>query len=252
MTGTRDPQQDGSIQAMLRDASLEASTELRGSLEQLRALLPDQPPAPRADLAALLAAAADGSPAAGTTPIPGAADAEETLPAGVASLAERRRSRNRRLAVVGGAVIGAMTLGAGAVAASNEGFRRSVGLIFQTSGDTADRGPATDPATVPAGPSPSDVPALNPPTSAAAETPGPAVVPSAEVPTAPGAGAPGTNEPATPPAAGPGGVLPLPAPRPSLPSLPPLPDLPRDTAPEKTPDNPVPTLLNPGGFPPAR
>ena len=32
MTGTRDTQQDGSIQAMLRDSGLEAATELRNSL----------------------------------------------------------------------------------------------------------------------------------------------------------------------------------------------------------------------------
>jgi hypothetical protein len=38
MTGTRDPQQDGSIQAMLRDSGLEAAAELRSSLEELRAL----------------------------------------------------------------------------------------------------------------------------------------------------------------------------------------------------------------------
>ncbi|HET6241600.1 MAG TPA: hypothetical protein VFD99_06400 [Arthrobacter sp.] len=250
MTGRRDPQQDGSIQAMLRDASLETSAELRGSLEQLRALLPDQPPAPRADLAALLAGGA-GSPAAGTAPIPVDAGAEQTLPAGVTSLAERRRSRQRRLAVVGGAVIGAMTLGAGAVAASNEGFRHSVGLIFQTSGHSADGDhPASGPATVPAGPSPSDVPGLNPPT-AAAETPSPAVIPpgeAPEAPTAPGAGAPETSFPAATPAAGLGGVLPAPDQRPSVPSLP---RLPRETAPEETPDDPVSTLLNPGGFPPA-
>ena len=60
MTGTREPQQDGSIQAMLRDSGLEASTELRSSLEELRALVPDRAPAPRADLAALLAAGAPG------------------------------------------------------------------------------------------------------------------------------------------------------------------------------------------------
>jgi hypothetical protein len=55
MTGTREPQQDGSIQAMLRDSGLESATELRSTLEGLQALVPDQAPAPRADLAALLA-----------------------------------------------------------------------------------------------------------------------------------------------------------------------------------------------------
>ena len=40
MTGTRDTQQDGSIQAMLRDSGLEAAPELRNTLEQLKALGP--------------------------------------------------------------------------------------------------------------------------------------------------------------------------------------------------------------------
>ena len=152
MTGTREPQQDGSIQAMLRDSGLEASTELRGSLEELRALVPDRAPAPRADLAALLAAGAPGLPPPGspaaTTAMPTVASApdhtDEALPAGVTSLAERR-GRKRRLAIVGGAVVGAMTLGAGAVAASSEDFRESVshtvGIIFQPSGETPDVAP---------------------------------------------------------------------------------------------------------------
>ena len=61
MTGTRDPQQDGSIQAMLSDSGLEAAAELRSALEQLRAVVPDAAPAPRADLAALLAAGTAGA-----------------------------------------------------------------------------------------------------------------------------------------------------------------------------------------------
>ena len=135
MTGTREPQQDGSIQAMLRDSGLESAAELRSALEQLRAVVPDAAPAPRADLAALLAAApaaaglAAAPDAATTTALPTVAsakdDADEALPAGVTSLAERR-GRKRRLAIVGGAVVGAMTLGAGAVAASSEDFRYSV------------------------------------------------------------------------------------------------------------------------------
>ena len=148
MTGTRDPQQDGTIQAMLGDSGLESAAELRSALEQLRAVVPDAAPAPRADLAALLAAGTAGATGlaaapdtATTTALPTVAsaknDADESLPAGVTSLAERR-GRKRRLAIVGGAVVGAMTLGAGAVAASSEDFRHSVshtvGVIFQTPG----------------------------------------------------------------------------------------------------------------------
>ena len=185
MTGTREPQQDGSIQAMLRDSGLEASTELRSSLEELRALVPDQAPAPRADLAALLAAgapgfsapgsAAGGSSATTTTAMPAVASApdhsNEALPAGVTSLAERR-GRKRRLAIVGGAVVGAMTLGAGAVAASSGDFRESVnhtvGMIFQPSGETPDVAPE------PAKPSPADIPAAPVPSKATGATTPPA------------------------------------------------------------------------------
>ena len=194
MTGTREPQQDGSIQAMLRDSGLEASTELRSSLEELRALVPDRAPAPRADLAALLSAgapgfsastsAAAGSPATTTTAMPTVASApdhtDEALPAGVTSLAERR-GRKRRLAIVGGAVVGAMTLGAGAVAASSGDFRESVnhtvGIIFQPSGETPDVAPE------PAKPSPADIPAAPVPSKAAGAT----TQPTADgVPQAPG------------------------------------------------------------------
>ena len=66
MTGTRDPPQHGSIQAMLSDSGLETAAELRSALEQLRAVVPDQAPAPRADLAALLATGAPGY----TGPVP--------------------------------------------------------------------------------------------------------------------------------------------------------------------------------------
>lgn len=229
MTGTREPQQDGSIQAMLRDSGLEASTELRSSLEELRALVPDRAPAPRADLAALLAAgtpgfsalgsAAGGSPAT-TTAIPTVASSpdhtDEALPAGVTSLAERR-GRKRRLAIVGGAVVGAMTLGAGAVAASSGDFRESVnhtvGVIFQPSGKTPDVTPE------PAKPSPADIPAAPVPSNAAGATTRPTAdaVPqapesAASVPAKPGA--------ATPPAVGRGGVLPTPPQRPVTPGIP--------------------------------
>jgi hypothetical protein len=100
MTGTRDPQQDGTIQAMLADSGLESAAELRSALEQLRAVVPHAAPAPRADLAALLATGTAGAagPAdpdfATTTALPTLAsaknDAGEPLPAGVTSLAERR------------------------------------------------------------------------------------------------------------------------------------------------------------------
>lgn len=229
MTGTREPQQDGSIQAMLRDSGLESAAELRSSLEELRALVPERAPAPRADLAELLAAgsaaAADGSAAdrfaaAGTAApasVPAAPDSAESLPAGVTSLAERRGSK-RRLAIVGGAVVGAMTLGTGAVAASSEDFRdsvsHSVGIIFQPSGGTAGSAPQ------PARPSPSDVPAPAPSNAGGAVAP-----PVVDAPEAPGSTAVPVTPvaPATAPAVGRGGVLPSPPHRPVVPGTPALP-----------------------------
>lgn len=234
MTGTRDPQQDGSIQTMLSDSGLETAAELRSALEQLRAVVPDAAPAARADLAALLASGAAGpaAPVPATTALPAVTSAtaalpvvapaedaaDESLPAGVASLAERR-GRKRRLAIVGGAVVGAMTLGAGAVAASSEDFRhsvsQSVGVIFQPAG----RG---TPAPEHVQPSPSSVPAL--PAPAATSRPGtPGTAPTgAGTPNGsgtPGSPAAGHTPPATPPAVGRDGILPAPGQRPEAPGL---------------------------------
>ena len=123
MTGTRKPQQDGSIQAVLRDAGLESAAELRGALENLQALVPDQAPAPRADLAALLAA---GGPATAASEESADSVEEPPLPAGVASLAAHRRSRGnrRRMALVGGAVVGAMSLRRGCGGCRQPGLPR--------------------------------------------------------------------------------------------------------------------------------
>ncbi|MDF9752926.1 hypothetical protein [Arthrobacter sp. ES3-54] len=223
MTGTREPQQDGSIQAMLSDSGLAAATELRSALEQLRAVVPDAAPAPRADLAALLAAGAVG-PApvlATTTALPTVASAkyaaDESLPTRVASLAECRR-RKRRLAIVGGAVVGAMTLGAGAVAASSEDFRHSVSetvdVIFQPAGPGTPAPEHVQPST-----SPSSVPAL--PAPARTSGPGTPGAASTDEGTPNSSGTPGSTETGhTPPAVGRGGILPTPGKRPESPGLP--------------------------------
>ena len=133
MTGTRDPQQDGSIQAMLRDSGLEAATELRSTLERMQAWSRSRHrrPAPTSRRCSPPARPAQpGQPrrrrSHGTS---ATSRAGEPLPARVASLAERR-GRKRRMAIVGGAVVGAMSLGAGAVAASSEDFRQNVGQTF--------------------------------------------------------------------------------------------------------------------------
>ncbi|KRE81663.1 hypothetical protein [Arthrobacter sp. Soil763] len=206
MTGTRNTQQDGSIQAMLRDSGLEAATELRSTLEGLQALVPDEAPAPRADLAALLAS---GAPAASGTP---------AAAANVTSLADRRRGHKRRMALIGGAVVGAMSLGAGAVAASSPDFRENVGHTFTVLFTPAKPAPA--PA-APAGTAPADIPAAPVPVPAGTSTTAPAAaVPASPSPLAT-VPAPRQHAPAvTPPAGGRGGVLPTPDKRPVVPGLP--------------------------------
>ncbi|MCX6498404.1 MAG: hypothetical protein NTU93_06325 [Arthrobacter sp.] len=212
MTGTRNPQQDASIQAMLRDSGLESATELRSTLEQLQALVPERAPAPRSDLAALLAAGS-ASVAGGTEP-----DAE-ALPAGVSSLADRRRGQRRRMALVGGAVVGAMSLGAGAVAASSQDFREHVGhtlgVMFQPAAPTPSQVPA--PTQTPVQPSPDAIPAFPaapvPGGTPAAASPSPSHEGNIQTPGRPG-------PVATPPAVGRGGALPTPPQRPVVPGLP--------------------------------
>ena len=238
MTGTRNPQQDGSIQAMLRDSGLEAATELRSTLEQMQALVPEQAPPPRADLAALLAGST--APAAGTADTL-AVDTlpAEALPAEVSSLADRRRGRRRRMALVSGAVVGAMSLGVGAVAAASPDFREDVGhaltVIFQPA--------APAPVPAPTAPSPSDLPAA--PVPAPAGTSPAGTVPAVPAPegTAPAAKRPGPAS--TPPAGGRGGSLPTPGQRPvvpgqngrnipgsPLPTVPSVPELPTSSSDE--------------------
>ncbi|SDM09501.1 hypothetical protein [Arthrobacter sp. ok362] len=224
MTGTRDPHQDGSIHAMLSDSGLECAAELRSALEQLRAVVPDAAPTPRADLAALLAAGAAAPASATTTALPAVESAkdaaDESLPTGITSLAERR-GRKRRLAIVGGAVVGAMTLGAGAVAASSEDFRlsvnQSVDAIFQPEGDATQ-------APEPVQPSPASIPVFPAPAATSpAGTPGAA--PSSNART--GAGSDGDEDSdkkagrkprTTPPAVGRNGILPTPGQRPGMPA----------------------------------
>lgn len=154
--------EEGEIQAILLDSGLEDDADLRRSLEELRGLGQDPAPQPRADLAALLAhgASAAGAPTADAST---QAMRRASTP-DVASLEQHRRNRQRRMGmVVGAAVVGAMGLGAGAVAASSEDFRNSVGhtvvRIFQPASET------TAPAPTPT--SPADLPAVPAPTVAA-------------------------------------------------------------------------------------
>ncbi|MBT2520175.1 hypothetical protein [Arthrobacter sp. ISL-28] len=145
MSATPTGREDGEIQAILRDSGFEEDADLRSTLEDLRALALEGPPEPRADLRALL------------TP-------------GVSSLEPACRRRQRRMGVVvGAAVVGAMGLGAGAVAASSEDFRRSVGHTVVQFFPAADDATAPKKADV-VSPSPADVPVLPMPSPAPSTT----------------------------------------------------------------------------------
>ena len=178
MSVTPAGREEGEIQAILLDSGLEDDADLRRSLEELRGFAHDSAPQPRAELAALLVhgASASGVVAHGEAP--------QSMPmrraSNIASLELHRRNRQRRMGfVVGAAVVGAMGLGAGAVAAaSSEDFRNSVGhtvvRIFQPTSDT------TAPTPMPT--SPADVPAVPEPSGAATK---PSVTDTAPSPSAP-------------------------------------------------------------------
>lgn len=175
MSVTSTDREDGEIQAILLDSGLEEDADLRRSLEELRGLAQIAAPAPRADLAALL------------TP-------------GVSSLELARRRRQRRMGVViGAAVVGAMGLGAGAVAASSEDFRRSVGHTVVQFFPSADDATAPNRADV-VSPSPADVPVL--------PAPVPSPAPSATGKPSPAGASPGQTARVTPRAPGLGIAVP--------------------------------------------
>jgi hypothetical protein len=172
MSVTPAGREEGEIQAILLDSGLEDDADLRRSLEELRGFAQDSAPQPRADLAALLAHGASAAD------VPAQPMRRASTP-DVASLELHRRNRQRRMGfVVGAAVVGAMGLGAGAVAASSEDFRNSVGhtvvRIFQPTSET------TAPTPVPT--SPADIPAAPAPTVAAHK---PSVTETAIPPSAP-------------------------------------------------------------------
>jgi hypothetical protein len=180
MSVTPAGREEGEIQAILLDSGLEDDADLRRSLEVLRGLARDSAPQPRADLAAMLAhgASASGAPA---PVVPSQGGAMRRAASNVASLEMHRRNRQRRMGfVVGAAVVGAMGLGAGAVAASSEDFRNSVGhtvvRIFQPTSETTAPVP-TSPAGIPAAPAPT-VAAPKPSVTGTAASPSAPVTPA--------------------------------------------------------------------------
>lgn len=143
--------EEGDIQAILQDSGFEEDTDLRRSLEDLRAFALGGPPEPRADLQALL------------TP-------------GVTRLDLRRRNRKRRMGVVlGAAMVGAMGLGAGAVAAS-EDFRLSVSHAVVKIFEPTSQAPASNADAAP--PAAPGVSVPSAPSAPAAGTPSPSATAS--------------------------------------------------------------------------
>ena len=165
MSATPTGPENREIQALLRDAGLDGDADLAAALGGMRALALDTPPAPRADLAALLAP-------------------------GVSSLDARRNRQRRMGAVIGAVVVGTMGLGAGAVAASSEDFRRSVGHTVEKIFTPAPQAPVTGTDT--ASTAPSNVPAMTavPPAPSGGTAPAtPAPDSPTAVPAAPSTGA---------------------------------------------------------------
>ncbi|MBD1542083.1 hypothetical protein G9E11_07450 [Arthrobacter sp. IA7] len=242
MSVTPAGREEGEIQAILLDSGLEDDADLRRSLEELRGLAQDSAPQPRADLAALLAHGASASDVAAQGP------AMRRAASNVASLELHRRNRQRRMGfVVGAAVVGAMGLGAGAVAASSEDFRNNVGhtvvRIFQPTSETTAPTPVpTSPAGIPAAPAPT-VAAPKPSVTGTAASPSAPVAPAQTDP-APAKGSSNSsaaNGSARDAAKGQ-------APTPGRPSQ--LPTVPGSGAAPKLPAKPLPAVPTlPGGMP---
>lgn len=218
MSATLKGPEDREIQAVLRDAGLDGDADLAAVLGGMRALALDAPPAPRADLAALLAP-------------------------GVSSLDVRRRNRQRRMgAVIGAVVVGTMGLGAGAVAASSEDFLRSVGHTVEKIFMPAPAAPA--PASDTASPSPSNVPAG----TAVPDVPSGGPAPATTAPESPRAAPASPSKDAgsirrSPAAGEKPAKAPVPAVRPSqLPALPDVAEAPELPVKPTAPRSAVPTL----------
>ncbi|MBT1003433.1 hypothetical protein KIH31_12545 [Paenarthrobacter sp. DKR-5] len=217
MTPDQNRETDERILEMLHESDLEDDAALAASLRDLRALGQQEAPEPSAELAALL------------TP-------------GVSSLERKRWSRRHRTAVVSVAVVGAMGLGAGAVAAANPDFRdsvsKTVSVLLRPSAEQSQppavKAPAShEPSAIPAVPGTgSQLPVPAP--TATAESRGSAAAPGAAVerpkqlpaPASPTATPTEPGKSSSVPGRIPGGdqlpAIPLP-PRPSLPVVLPQP-----------------------------
>ncbi len=174
------------LSELMLDAGLPGDAPLKAALESIAGLSALPAPAPRGDLAALLAPSA--APDGGSAP-DGGTDPDDEL--------ARRRRRKWRPAVVAGAVVTAMGLGIGGVAASGSLSGNSPEFVEGLIAAWAPQWNSAPPSLVPAAPgpdaptvtfvpTPSIPPAVEPPRTAAQ----PEAIPPATVPAAASSAAP--------------------------------------------------------------
>lgn len=121
----KDIDRDAIILELMLEAGLTDAPELSDSLKALESFASMPAPAPGPALAAMLAGSTPGDGSAATT-----RDSGTSLP--LDELAKRRQLRKHRPAVIGAAVLTAMGLGVGGVAAASGGFSKGTPEFMQT------------------------------------------------------------------------------------------------------------------------
>ncbi len=181
----KDIDRDAVILELMLEADLTDAPELTDSLKALESFASMPAPAPGPALAAMLAGSTPGDGSATT-----ARDSANTLP--LDELAKRRQLRKHRPAVIGAAVLTAMGLGVGGVAAASGGFSKGTPEFMQTliSGwapawttappSLVPPAPAQDSPEVTTNPAPVDLPTSPPPVA------GPSADPVAPAPASTG------------------------------------------------------------------
>lgn len=121
----KDIDRDAVILELMLEADLADAPELADSLKALESFASMPAPAPGPALAAMLAGSTPGDGSATT-----ARDSANALP--LDELAKRRQLSKHRPAVIGAAVLTAMGLGVGGVAAASGGFSKGTPEFMQT------------------------------------------------------------------------------------------------------------------------
>ncbi|MGM7776190.1 hypothetical protein ACSVHC_09255 [Arthrobacter sp. KNU-44] len=201
----KDIDRDAVILELMLEAGLTDAPEVTDSLKALESFASMPAPVPGPALAAMLAGSTPGDGSATT-----ARDSANNLP--FDELGKRRQLRKHRPVVIGAAVLTAMGLGVGGVAAASGGFSKGTPEFMQTliSGwapawttappSLVPPAPAQDSPKVATHPAPADLPPAVPPVTGASADP---------VVTAPAGIGEAPHEPVTPAA------VPAPAGRPS-------------------------------------